>query len=366
MASLIACLYLLLRKGNAFAPDVTPPLTLRRWAAAFFAVSCLGHFWWLLLYFYSRHLNMIGVMVASVLDIRHFNMIGVMVASVLDCVGMLTTITGTLLAMLQDRKRPLWPVVIATMPYAVLRALHLAYPDGLFLDLAIAYMVLSCVLLTVYLVFAAWRYRHWLCDNYADLEHKEIRSSYIMIFITALLLILFFGFESRYKVIGFIVQFLEIPFFGLMLWRVETLQQLDGMTGVDTEDPLPAEPEETAPLATLSGIGALLKRHCEDAQLYLKQDLSLSQLSQTIGTNHYYLSQYFTQQGLTYNAYINGLRINHFINLYHEAVATQRSFTAQQLASESGFRSYSTFSAAFKQRIGQTVTAWMRDTTGVE
>ena len=70
MASLIACLYLLLRKGNAFAPDVTPPLTLRRWAAAFFAVSCLGHFWWLLLYFYSRHLNMIGVMVASVLDIR--------------------------------------------------------------------------------------------------------------------------------------------------------------------------------------------------------------------------------------------------------------------------------------------------------
>lgn len=350
MASLIACLYLLLRKGNAFAPDVTPPLTLRRWAAAFFAVSCLGHFWWLLLCFYTRHLNMIGVMVASVLD----------------CVGMLTTIAGTLLAMLQDRKRPLWPVVIATMPYAVLWALHLAYPDGLFLDLAIAYMVLSCVLLTVYLVFAAWRYRHWLCDNYADLEHKEIRSSYIMIFITALLLILFFGFESRYKVIGFIVQFIEIPFFGLMLWRVETLQQLDGMTGVDTEDPLPAEPEETAPLATLSGIGALLKRHCEDAQLYLKHDLSLSQLSQTIGTNHYYLSQYFTQQGLTYNAYINGLRINHFINLYHEAVATQRSFTAQQLASESGFRSYSTFSAAFKQRIGQTVTAWMRDTTGVE
>lgn len=91
MASLIACLYLLLRKGNAFAPDVTPPLTLRRWATAFFAVSCLGHFWWLLLDFYTRHLNMIGVMVASVLD----------------CVGMLTTIAGTLSAMLQDRKRPL-------------------------------------------------------------------------------------------------------------------------------------------------------------------------------------------------------------------------------------------------------------------
>ena len=288
-------------------------------------------------------------------------MIGVMVASVLDCVGMLTTITGTLLAMLQDRKRPLWPVVIATMPYAVLWALHLAYPDGLFFDLAIAYMVLSCVLLTVYLVFAAWRYRHWLCDNYADLEHKEIRSSYIMIFITALLLILFFGFEGRYKVIGFIVQFLEIPFFGLMLWRVETLQQLDG-TPVEATEEAPAEQEDddASPSDAPSGIGQLLELHCEGTQLYLQHDLSLSQLSQAIGTNHYYLSQYFTQQGLTYNAYINGLRIRHFVNLYNEAVANQRSFTAQQLASESGFRSYSTFSTAFKQRMGQTVTAWMR------
>jgi AraC-like DNA-binding protein len=33
---------------------------------------------------------------------------------------------------------------------------------------------------------------------------------------------------------------------------------------------------------------------------------------------------------------------------------------AQQLASESGYRSYSTFSLAFKQRTGQSVTAWMR------
>ena len=97
-------------------------------------------------------------------------------------------------------------------------------------------------------------------------------------------------------------------------------------------------------------------------QLYLQHDLTLAQLAQAIGTNRYYLSQHFAQQGLTYNAYINGLRIQHFINLYHNAIATQRPFTAQQLANESGFRSYSTFSAAFKQRMGQTVTSWMHDT----
>jgi AraC-like DNA-binding protein len=49
------------------------------------------------------------------------------------------------------------------------------------------------------------------------------------------------------------------------------------------------------------------------------------------------------------------------VNLYREATSSLRNFTAQQLAHESGFRSYSTFSAAFKQRMGQTVTAWIHD-----
>ena len=43
-------------------------------------------------------------------------------------------------------------------------------------------------------------------------------------------------------------------------------------------------------------------------------------------------------------------------------MATQQPFTAQQLVRDSGYRSYSTFSLAFKQRIGQTVTACMRET----
>ena len=70
---------------------------------------------------------------------------------------------------------------------------------------------------------------------------------------------------------------------------------------------------------------------------------------------------WFNVHNTTYNAYINNLRIQHFIRLYRKAVATKRSFTAQQLARESGFRSYSTFGTAFKQLMGVTVTAWMRE-----
>ena len=56
-AAFIAALYLLLRRGNAFAADVTPPLPLRRWAASFFAVSALGHVWWCVFHLLSvQHL----------------------------------------------------------------------------------------------------------------------------------------------------------------------------------------------------------------------------------------------------------------------------------------------------------------------
>ena len=347
MAALIGCFYLLLRKGNAFVSDITSPVRLRRWAATFFAVLFLGHVWWFLFYLYSNDLHSVSYVVVCVLDI----------------VTMMTTIAGTLFAMLQDRKRHFWPFIIATIPYAALLGLNIVYPDSYFLIMAFVYILLLYALFTVYMVFAVRQYGRWLRDNYADLEHKEVWLSYMLIIVFSLFVV-FYGLADNLT-ISYILQFISLALYGLLLWRVETLQQLDNTTGQDEEE-APEELEEVAISADSSGIGLLLERHCEDAQLYLQHDLSLSQLSQAIGTNHYYLSQYFTQQGMTYNAYINGLRIRHFINLYHEAVATQRSFTAQQLANESGFRSYSTFGAAFKQRMGQTVTAWMRGATEEE
>ena len=112
---------------------------------------------------------------------------------------------------------------------------------------------------------------------------------------------------------------------------------------------------------TLDQISQLLQKYCVDTQLYLHHDLTVTQLAQALGTNRFYLGQYFSHQDTTYNAYINTLRIDYFVLLYRDTVAAQRPFTAQQLASQSGYRSYSTFSLAFKQRMGQSVKAWMRN-----
>ena len=334
LAALIASIYLCVRRGNAFAPDITPPLRLRRWAAAFFAVASLGHIWWYLFYIFSFDIHSVSYLVVTVLD----------------CAGLLTTIAGTLFAMLQDRKRPVWPIVMTTIPFVVLIVLNIVYPDGHFIYIAVIYFLLVYVFFTIYMIFAVRQYGRWLRDNYADLEHKEVWTSHVLV-IVLLLLIITYGFDTGTLAISYLVQIFGLVLLGLLLWRVETLPQLDSIL---------VEQPTQQPTTIPSNIEQLLADRCVGTQLYLQHDLTILQLAQAIGTNRTYLSQYFSCQGTTYNAYINDLRINHFISRYHEATAAHQPITAQQLARDSGFRSYSTFSLAFKQRMGQAVTAWMR------
>jgi AraC-like DNA-binding protein len=116
----------------------------------------------------------------------------------------------------------------------------------------------------------------------------------------------------------------------------------------------------------LAQIERLLNEHCVAPQLYLKHGLSLQELAQAVGTNRSYLGQYFSRQSKTYNAYINNLRINYFISCYEETVAAGQSVVAQELAFQSGFGSYRTFSRAFTERMGQSVKDWMRNAGGVK
>ena len=128
---LIAALYLLLRRGNAFASDVTPPLRLRRWAASFFAVAALDHVWWYLFYFYCHDLHSACYVVVVVLD----------------CVTLLTTMAGTLLAMFQDRRRPVWPAFAAMVPFVVVGVLQILFPKTSFSNVATVYI------LSIYVLF---------------------------------------------------------------------------------------------------------------------------------------------------------------------------------------------------------------------
>ena len=341
---LMAALYLLLRRGNAFAPGVTPPARLRHWTTSFFAFSSLTHIWWMLFFIYSNDLDSVGYELLVVID----------------CVLMLTTIAGTMLSMLQDRRRPVWPTLVAMLPFLAMAGRQVVYPSETFQLIGSFYLLLLCLAFSLYMVFAIRQYGRWLNDNYADMENKKVWLSQTVAFLCLLLFgVYIFAIDM---VLICLLHVIDLVLFCLLLWRVETLPTLTTgeVVADEPEPPLASRRGGGAEAFDLDNISALLAERCVGRKLFLQHDLTLQQLAHSIGTNRSYLSQYFSRQGITYNIYINNLRINYFISRYEESVRTQ-SLSAQQLAQESGFRSYSTFARAFMQRTGQSVSEWTRD-----
>ena len=365
-----ACLYLLLRRANAIAPEVTSPVRLRRWTAAFFAVLAIGHLWYL---------------PAAVLTDEDFT-VCMLVSGLLDCVTVIPLVTVLLLCMLQDRQRPLWPVGVMTAPLVVLMVAGIVNRSEAYMPVAYGYLLLVAVGVVVYMVRAVRQYGRWLRDNYADLEHKEVWQTFVVLAVIVLML--------GYYVVGYdggmfyeyVIQVCCIVLVGHLLWRVETLSDLsitqplpieiigiqdnslsdDNSRPDDNRQPNDGDSpsSDTMTDATFEQIGALLQQRCEDARLYLRHGLTLAQLAQAIGTNRTYLGLYFSSKKISYNTYVNDLRIRHFVSLYRDAVAARCTVTAQQLASESGYRNYKTFSVAFRERMGQSVTEWMSEWGG--
>ena len=349
---LLAALYLLLRRANAIAPGVTPPVRLRRWTAVFFAVAALAHVWWLLFYIFSRDLYSVTYLVVVTLD----------------CVSLFTTFAGMLLAMLQDRRRPVWPALVCMIPFVALVGAQMVYPSELMVQIGGSYLILLGLLFTVHMVVAIRQYGRWLNDNYADLENKKVWLCQAVALGCMLMFVLYV--LATDMVLIWVIHVIELVLVALLLWRVETLPELKEIVLTPTDSSSEPENSNLSPLTShgspqtanfdLAQIEQLLKEHCVDKQLYLQHDLSLQQLAQAVGTNRYYLSQYFSRNSNTYNTYINNLRVNHFISRYEEAVAAGQTVVAQELAHESGFGSYRTFSRAFTERMGQSVTDWMR------
>lgn len=357
----LGCVYLLFRQGNAFAADVTPPLRLRRWTAAFLAVIALGHVWyWPAMAFSSSE------------AVERWMLIG----ALLDCLLTIPVALVVMLCMLQDKRRPLWPVWAAVAPLVILMAWSVVTRSYALMPWLQSYFLLAVIGFTVYMVFEVRQYGRWLRDNYADLEHKEVWQSLLVL---AVIMFLFVYYVTGYGSITYeyIIQVSGLLLIGHLLWRVETLQDLNlpissenivvaDATPIDDSDAMDTmiateETEEAdASLSVRNNIGPLLKQHCEEPQLYLQYDLSLTQLATLIGVNRSYLSKHFAQQGITYNTYINDLRIRHFVSLCQERAAAHQPVSVQQLSLDSGFRSYSTFNGAFKQVMHTTATKWLR------
>ena len=208
--AVMASCYLLFRRGNAFAPDITTPIRLRRWTAAFFAILALNHLWYMPILFLS-----------SSEDIVMIDLIG----GLFDCMTLFPVAIIVLFAMLQDRRRPLWHVAVMMTPIVVVGAFNVATRSYALQPMVYVYSLLMCIGLIIYMVRALRRYGRWLRDNFADLEHKEVWQSFIVLAIIMLVFAIYV-FTSEGPVFQYAMQMIILVLIFYLLWRVETLSDL--------------------------------------------------------------------------------------------------------------------------------------------
>ena len=208
-AVLTSC-YLLFRRGNAFASDITPPAHLRRWTGIFFASLALNHLWYMPIFFLS-----------SSEDIMMIDLVG----GLLDSMTVFPLAIIVLLAMLQDCKRPLWPVAVMMAPIVLAGVWCVVTRSYALLPVLIGYLLLMCIGLIIYMVRALRKYGRWLRDNYAVLEHKEVWQSFVVLAIIMLVFAVYaFIYEGPLYQYSMQVIILVLVFY--LLWRVETLSDL--------------------------------------------------------------------------------------------------------------------------------------------
>lgn len=168
------------------------------------------------------------------------------------------------------------------------------------------------------MVRALRRYGRWLRDNFADLEHKEVWQSFIVLAIIMLVFAIYV-FTSEGPVYQYAMQMIILVLIFYLLWRVETLSDLSIQFAPaeseasdyqsSSKDLLQANRNRSTLVALPANIGVLLQQHCIDTQLYLQHDLNLSQLAKAIGTNRLYLTQYFSTQDVPHRRHPRSLRL---------------------------------------------------------
>lgn len=219
-------------------------------------------------------------------------------------------------------------------------------------------MIITCYMICLFIagtaIFLLWihharQYVQYIRDSYSNIDQIDISWLRVVawFFVSCQLLWVVISIIS-YPLTDCLYYILSI-----ILWQI-TLEH------VLHQQPVLIEMQEADQSATIKeySFAQTLPAIIEGEELYLNSTISIKELASHIGTNRTYLSDYFTHVlQTTFYDYINRLRIEKKSTLLMQE---HPEYTLEQIATESGFQSISTFRRAFQKITGMTPSEYRK------
>jgi len=228
--------------------------------------------------------------------------------------------------------------LLLCIPWALFTLLYILWPADIVLNAY--YVFLWCYAWTVVIVAyrKVRRYLKYIRNNFSNIDHIDISWLKYVFWFCIVSQLGWLATSMLYNIYVDAVYYLST----IIMWQMVIHYSYD-------IQPISIVEETETPMRDYP-FADDLKHLMEDGQLYLNQELTLSEVATAVHTNRTYLSSYFnTVMGITFYDYINQLRIE------KKAIPMMQEhpeFTLEYIAAESGFKSISTFRRAFHKMKG--------------
>lgn len=237
-------------------------------------------------------------------------------------------------------------LLLLTLPFVIFTLVYGVWPDErvIYAYLAFLWCYAWAVVCIGYVKMK--RYLMYVRKNYSNIENIDVAWLKPVFFFAIVSQLAWLLTSLSGTVIADIIYYISTVLLWLMVlhysWNFQPIVIEKNM-----ESESAANNKNALPIAE-----GTLERLMEEQQLYLKKDLTLSDLAEALDSNRTYVSKYISQAlGQTFYDYINQLRIERVsIPMMRQHPEYKLDFVAH----ESGFASISTFRRAFIKLTGQT------------
>lgn len=238
-------------------------------------------------------------------------------------------------------------------PYWVALAVYMTSGSPVVYDSILAAALLHSAGIVIYGFVAVRRFNQQLAACFSTDEHLSLRWTWLLLlFYLALAATWFAATKVDSNVTAAVYNMVCSVIFALLCYFVYRQDDMLEALGRGAGEP------STGTLASKPAGGRQDSYHFaqalhdtfEHGRIYLNPTLNINGLAQELGTNRTYLSNYLNQQLHTsFYEYVNGWRVKHARQL----LATT-TLPLEDVASQSGFNSLSSFRRYFKKATGTT------------